>query len=492
MPKRNIIWIVAIVTATATAMWLSRSDPNAPSPPGVERFGRLAKIVASIERDYYRPLDSERLNELIEIEGLGGVESLDEFSTYVRPERVEAFKQRMAGKGRGLGLRTRQARTGPPIVTAVMYNSPAYRAGIQVDWRIVRIQGHDVGQLRPSEIREILQPALGESVSLTLYAANAANLDEENTVTLTSEKFGVESVTGLYHLRRDSRWARRWAWILDQSNAIAYIHVREFVGNTVERFDEAFRAAAAGQNPRGLVLDLRGNPGGQSSAAIRLADMFLAEGLIVRMLGRKDDGRIPEHGKRYSAHRRGTLDGIPLVVLVDERTASGAELVAGALWANHRAVLVGTPTRGKWCAQSMIELEGGLGLLNLTTSYFVFSRPVPRHLTPHGQIPPIRPHEIVRIDPDKRRDLAAARDEARRPPAPAAGDKPTTAPATTRKITPLDRLLMFDSQLHRARELLREPKEYSGLLEAERLRAKRQAEGEKVLPPDGHRNPGDD
>jgi len=490
MPKRNIIWIIAILTASAVTMWLTRSEPGAPSPRGVERFGRLARIAARIEREYYRALDPEALNELIEIEGLSGVESLDEFSTYIRPDRVEAFRQRMAGKGRGLGLRIRQARTAPPIVTAVSYDSPAYRAGIRPDWRIVRIEGHDAGQFRPSEIRQmVLQPAPGESVSLTLCTADE---EEEKTVTLTSTRFDVESVTGLYRLRRDARWARRWAWVLDRSNAIVYVHVREFVGNTVERFDEALRAAGAGQSPRGLILDLRGNPGGQRSAAIQLADMFLSGGLIARTLERRDDPANPSHGVRHSAHSRGTLDDIPVVVLVDQRTASGAELVAGALWANHRAVLVGTPTRGKWCAQSMIELEGGLGMLNLTTSHFVFSRPVAAETPDPDRPPRIRPHQLVRLDPARRRDLAAARDEAQRPPPPAGTDRPTTAPATDRKDTPLEGLLACDAQLSRALELLTEPEAYTELLETERLRARRLAEPGKAPPPEGHRNRGDD
>ena len=486
MPKRNIIWIIAILAATATAMWLTRPGPHSSDPSGPERFSRLAAIVSHIERDYYRTLDPRKLNELIEIEGLRGVERLDEFSTYVPPDNVEAFKQRMAGMGRGLGLRTRQARAGGPIVTAVLYNSPAYRARIEVGGRIVHINGHDVDQFRPSGINEALCPPLDESVSLGLLAPDG---DEERTFTLTSEEFAIESVTGLF-LRRDPRSARPWVWMLDEDSVVAYIRVHEFVGNTVEKFSEAFRAAGA--TPRALVLDLRGNPGGQSIAAISLADMFLHEGLIVRMLGQKHDIKNPEHGRLHYAHGTGTLDNIPIVVLVDERTASGAELVAGALWAHHRAVLVGTPTRGKWCAQSMIELDGGkLGLLNLTTSQFVLSRDMPTSRTPLAENRGVQPHEIVRIDPDKRRDLAAVRDDAQRPP-PAGAEKPTPVPAPApREVRLPARLLELDAQLRRALELLREPEEYHALLEAERLRAKREQEAAAPAG-DAHRTGGDD
>ena len=488
MPKRNIIWVIAIVTATATAMWVMRSDPHGISPGRNGRLSDFANIVSHIQSDYYVTMDSEKLKEL-QVEALMALaRSLDEFSSYIPPDKVEAFKQRMAGTGRGLGLRTRHDRTGPTIVTDVLYNSPAYRARIQPDWRIVRIDDRLVSGYRPSEIRKALAPALGESVSLSLWAPNESG---ERTVTLTSEEFGIESVTGLYHLSRDSRWARRWGWMLDEKDAIVYIHVREFVGNTVERFDEAFRAAGARRTPRALVLDLRGNPGGQSNAAIRLADMFLSEGLIVRMLDRKDDVNDPQQGKLHRAHSHGTLADIPVVVLVDERTASGAELVAGALWANHRAVLVGAPTRGKWCAQSMIELNGELGLLNLTTSQFVFGRDPPASPSPNTHTHAIQPHQIVEIDLEKKRDLDAARDDAQRPPAPAT-DRPATRPASTRKTDVRIRLLGFDSQLNRALELLRKPEAYNALLEAERLRAKSLTGPGKEPGPNVHSSGNDD
>lgn len=487
MPKRNIIWIVAILAATATAMWLSQSDPYQPGPGRPGRFSRLGRILARIEQDYYHSLDSKKLTELAEIGGLRAVtELLDEFSSYVPPDKVETFKERMAGTGRGLGLRTRQVLPAPPVVTAVLYNSPAYRAGVQVGWRIVRIDQRDVARCKPGDIRQALCPPLGESVSLTFRAAEGR--DKVQTIQLTSQAFGIESVTGLYHLRYDSRWARRWAWMLDEPNAIVYIRVREFVGNTVERFDEALRAARAGTAPRAVLLDLRGNPGGQSSAAIRLADMFLAKGLIVRMLERKDRVDRPRDGKAHNAHSLGTLADIPVVVLVDERTASGAELVAGALWAHHRAVLVGRRTRGKWCAQSMNDLGDGLGLLNLTTSHFVFSRP-PISANPEKVMPGVEPHVTVEIAAEDRQALAEIRAEAERPLA-AKDSRPTTRPArANRRTRMLGRLLELDSQLDAALALLRRPGRYQALLDAERLRAKRQAEARKAGP--GRPDPGD-
>ena len=467
MPKRNIIWVIAIITATATAMWVMRSGPNNVDPSGPERFSRLAGIVSDIQQRYYRTLDPEELNRLVQTKGLRGVASLDEFTTYVPYDKVEAFQQRMGGTGCGLGLRTRQAQAGPPIVTAVLYDSPAYRADIQVGWRIVRIDDRPASEFSPLEIRKALCPAPGVSVSLVLDPAGQGN---EQTFRLTSKTFDIESVTGLY-LGRDPRSASRWAWTLDEENAIVYIRVREIVPNTVEKFAEAFR----GVKPvRALVLDLRGNPGGESTAARRLADMFLSEGLIVRELGQKDDIRNPEHGTHHNAQGPGTLADIPIVVLVDERTASGAELVAGALWANHRAVLVGTRTRGKWCAQSMIPLDGGnLGLLNLTIYQFVFSRGGAMGHGPAGKPGGIQPHETVELEPANRQALADLLAEAEPPPGTSSNTSPVAPAPVRREIRLLARLLELDSQLRRALELLRKPEAYNALLEAERLRAKR-------------------
>jgi len=467
MPKRNIIWAIAILAATAGIMWMMRSNPYRPiAGNGDGKYDALAEAVALIERDYYGTLDDEQLKAL-RVKAIAAIaDSLDEFSTYFPPDKLEAFEHRMGGMGRGSGLRAKHAPGKAPVVTGVMYGSPADRAGVRVGQTILRINAQPAGELERRLFCDMLNPPPGESVSLVLKGPGRT---DEQAVTLTSAEFRIESVTGLYRLSHENT-KDRWAWMIDPDGAIAYIHVREFVDDTVEKFRQALRTAGA---VKGLVLDLRGNPGGKSGVAIELADMFLAEGLIVRMLGRGDTIANGADGKHFTAHRRGTTEPIPLVVLVDDQTSSGAEVVAGALWAHHRAVLVGVRTRGKGCVQTMIKLPDGLGLLNLTTSQFVFARGGMITRTPQSKTWGIEPHVTVRISPADKQTLAGLRAEAQHP-----GEtrKPATRSVAPKPIPPLPaRLLKADYQLARALGLLRKPMEHERIIEAERLRAKQEA-----------------
>lgn len=471
MPKRNIIWAIAILAATAGVMWVMRSNPYRSTGGGRGRYDPLAGAVGQIEEDYYTTLDEETLKAL-RVKAIAAIaDSLDEFSTYIPPDKFQAFEQRMGGFIRGSGLRTRHTPGEAPVVTAVLYRSPADQAKIRVGKLIVRINSRPAAEIEQRLFCDMLNPPLGESVSLVLRGPGEL---AERAVTLTSDKFPIESVTGLYRLRHDDE-AGRWAWMLDADAAIAYVRVREFVNDTVDKFRQTLRTAGA---VKGLVLDLRGNPGGKSNVAIELADMFLSKGLIVRTLGRGDTVENAKDGKHSNAHGRGTIEPIPLVVLVDEQTSSGAEVVAGALWAHHRAVLVGVRTRGKGCVQTMIELPGGLGLLNLTTSQFVFARGGIITRTPQSKTWGIAPHVTVRISPADQQALARLRAEAQRPPE---AEKPTTGPAAPKPKAPLpDRLLEADYQLARALGLLRRPVEYERVLQAERLRSKQEADAARA------------
>jgi len=480
MPKRNIIWVIAILAATAGTIWMMRSNPYRPTGGnGQDRYDALTEALARIESDYYEPLDDEAMLAL-RVKALATLAaSLDEFSTYFPPDKLEAFERRMGGFGRGVGLRTQQVAGEAPVVTAVLHGSPADRAEIRVGQTVVRIDTRPTAELERDVFCSLLNPPLDESVTLVLQDAGQTT---RQTLTLTSAEFRIESVTGLHRLHRDDADAR-WAWMLDADHAIAYIHVKEFVDDTIEKFHQALRTAGP---VKALVLDVRGNPGGKSSVAIELADMFLAEGLIVRMLSRDDTLAKADSGEHHIAHERGTMKALPVVVLVDEQTSSGAEVVAGALWAHHRAVLVGVRTRGKGCVQTMIELPDGLGLLNLTTSQFVFARGGMITRRPQSTTWGIDPHVTVTIPPADQQALERLRDEAQRP---LKNPEPATRPATSHATPTLaTRLIRADAQLARALELLRTPVEYDKVLQAERLRAKQQADAARAAggkPPTG-------
>jgi len=439
MPKRNLIWLAAILAGTLVLVWVSRLPPPAgDGPSGALR--PLGETYNLIEQQYLHPVDRQSL-----LRGAvrGMVESLDEYSSYVPPGRSAALSQRLMGTERGLGLRIRQV-AGQVVVVGPLAGSPAYHAGILSGDLLSEIDGRPAAGMTLDEVRSTLDGEVGKAVKLTIIRDGWRKSFE-----VTREEFPVESVTGLY---RD----RSGAWVCAiQPEGAAYVRVREFVRDTPEQIQRLLRPM---DRPLGLVLDLRGNPGGLLDSAVATADLLLREGLIVQVTRRR--GPV----ERYNATAEGTFPPIPVVVLVDSRTASAAEIVAGALRVHVRAVLVGTRTCGKGCVQSMLSLPGGLGQVNLTTSeYFLDgSRAVSRRRG--GERWGVDPHEQVILLPSSRERLADLRDQAEVLPATRTPATRPSSETASEPVSMLDRMLEADTQLARAVELLKNPQEMDVLL----------------------------
>jgi len=324
MPRRNLIWLAAILAAAgATALVVRTPAPQVGGPPAMpaplERAQRL------IRENYYRPIPAEDLN-CAAVSGM--VAALDEFSSFIPPEKVDAFQRRMAGKICGLGLVV-EFRDGQVRVVGPLPDSPAHRAGLFGGDRILSVNGRAVAAETIEKVRELLDCPDESPVRLELLRAAG----RRETVHLAPREFPLETVTGL---ARGPDGA--WIYLVAPDEGIAYFRIREFTEDTGQQFQRAVRQLS---RLGGVVLDLRGNPGGARPAAIEVADLFLRDGPIVVIEGR--DGQSSPHAAREA----GTLPDVPVVVLVDSHTASAAELVAGALRAADRAVLVGERTTGR-------------------------------------------------------------------------------------------------------------------------------------------------
>jgi len=439
MPKRNLIWVLAILAGTVALVWVT----HLPSPPGESQNSELRPVADTydlIRKEYLYPVDRE---ELLRGAAKGMAGALDEHSSYIPPGKQAAFAQRLMGMERGLGLRIRQA-DGQVIVVGPLVGSPAHQVGIVSGDLLAEIDAKPAAALSLDEVRALLDGEVGTQVHLTIIRDGW----RKNFV-VTREEFPVESVTGLY---RD----RAGAWVASVGReGFAYVRVREFVRDTSEQIQRMLRPM---DRLRGLVLDLRGNPGGLLGSAVAAADLFLDDGLIVRVARRNGPS------ERYEAQAEGTFPPVPMVVLIDTRTASAAEIVAGALRVHDRAVLVGTRTCGKGCVQSMFPLSGDLGQLNLTTSEFYLDGSQPIARRPGSDRWGVDPHEQVILLPSALEVLAALRDQAEVLPS---SRQPTTAPSSDKATEPVSlpaRILEADSQLARAVELLAQPAEMEILL----------------------------
>jgi carboxyl-terminal processing protease len=365
MPKRNIVLL--FVTCLVSLVALAARERS-----GYAR--RFGEVVAAIERSYYEPIDGEQLyTAAVE----AAVSELDEHSAYLRDagreELESALDQAFGGVGLELAL---DAATGLPIVISPVMNSPAWRAGVAAGDLIEAVDGQAIAGLPLRQIVDRLRGRVGDAVTLTVRAADPPRdtLDPAaavapaaaRDVTLVREVVAVESVQG-DRRRPDGSWD----WMLEGEPGVAYLRIGSFGERTAAELAAALEAIAAVENLRGLVLDLRGNPGGLLQASVEVCDQFLDEGVIVSTRGRRDPGG----GETVLDERRAaagqTLAGVPLVVLADGLTASAAEIVAACLQDAGRAVVAGSRTFGKGTVQSLLPLSDGRGLLKLTTSEYL-------------------------------------------------------------------------------------------------------------------------
>jgi carboxyl-terminal processing protease len=306
---------------------------------------RLAEVLAQVRREY---VDEIPDSKLLEAAMRGLLAGLDPHSAYLDPREYEELRRGAAGNYPGIGIEV-AADNGFIKVQRPLEESPAARAGIRAGDLILRIDGEPVGANVAAAIDQMRGPA-GSLVKLTVRRAAG---DELVDVVLERARVEVHSVSG-------ARLDRRYA----------YLRIAAFSDTTPADFERTVQRLRREQpDLRGVVIDLRNNPGGVLEAAVAVADAMLEEGNIVVARGRAADARF-----RMDAQPGELLGGIDVAVLVNGASASAAEIVAGALKDNGRALLVGRRTYGKGSVQSVIPLPDGYAI-KLTTS---------RYATPSG------------------------------------------------------------------------------------------------------------
>jgi carboxyl-terminal processing protease len=373
MPKRNVILLVA--TCLVGLVALAARERSGPA----QRFG---EVVGAIERGYFQHVDGDALF-VAAVEG--AVATLDENSAYLRDEgrdELEAALDQRFG-GIGLELALDEAR-GQPVVVAPVFRSPAWRAGIAAGDLVTAIDGKPTQGLPLRDAVQRLRGRVGEPVSLTLLPVTlpADTLDpaaakptvEPREVSLVRELVEVESVQG------DRRQADgSWEWMLEGEPGVASIRIASFGERTAAEVRAAAEAIARAPGVRGLVLDLRDNPGGLLQAAVEVADLFLDDAVIVATRGRDAEAAGGDE-RRATAGQE--LAGVPMAVLVDGLSASAAEIVAACLQDAGRATVVGSRTFGKGTVQTLLPLADGRGLLKLTTAEYLRPSRTPIHRRP--------------------------------------------------------------------------------------------------------------
>lgn len=357
-PRRWLRSVLLIVAAFAGGAAVSEAA-HATTGSGslYAPFEQMGRVLALVEAQYVDPADRTKM-----VDGAlrGMVEGLDPHSAYMPEREYRVFQGDTEGKFGGIGVEV-DYRDDYVTVIAPIEGSPAERAGVRSGDQIIAVDGKSTRGERVDELVSMMRGALGSHVRVTLRRKGAEAPIE---LDLVREEIRVPSVV-----------AKRLA------GDVAYVRIKQFQVGTYEEFLRGVGAVrnAASAPLRGVLLDLRSNPGGLVDEAEAIADELLESGLIYTTRHR---GKVLD---RVSASSGGVLAAAPVVVLVNEYSASSSELVAGALQDSRGALVVGQRTFGKGSVQTIFDLPNGAGL-RLTTM---------RYYTPSG-----RSIQAQGIDPD--------------------------------------------------------------------------------------------
>ncbi len=323
---------------------------NAPAP-AAQPEGRtlLAELRAKIAQHYVTPVGEK---EIVQGAIQGMLRSLDDpHADYLTPEKTAEFERQLSGTLVGIGAHLEMHEKRIRVVTPLQ-DSPALKAGIQPGDVIVEINGEPAAGLELAEaVKRIVGPQ-GTVVRLRIERNT-----QQHEIEVTRSPLRIATVKG-FRQGTDNRWD----FVLEPKLKVGYIHIAQFGSATPQELQDAVESLKE-KGLRGLIVDLRFCPGGSLASAVGVSKQFLAGGTIVSIHGRDDKPTL------IKADAAAALSDSPLVVLVNGQTASAAEVVAGALQDNRRALILGTRTHGKGSIQTLIKLEEG-GTIKLTTSRY--------------------------------------------------------------------------------------------------------------------------
>lgn len=305
----------------------------------------LIEVKTIINQRYYDTPDRQKL-----LDGAikGMVEALDDpYTVYVPAKEAQEFNKDLTGEYVGIGAQI-EKRDGWLTIVSPLEDSPAFRAGIMANDRVKFIETTSTRDLTADQCVDLLLGTPGTPVKLTIERDG-----NEFEITLIRERIKTRAVKGLH---RDPANPENWDYFIDHANAIGYIRLTQFTPGCAQEIANALISMGATEGKlKGLVLDLRYNPGGLLNEAEAIADFFLQDGVIVSTRGRT----IPERITR--ARAEGTLPPMAIAILINEQSASASEVLAGALVENNAAITVGTRTFGKGSVQSLHNIPGGNG-----------------------------------------------------------------------------------------------------------------------------------
>lgn len=426
-----LICLIAVTGGIALVSPKPTHADNAQSHQGTfQQLDLFVDVLARVRNDYIKNVDN---NELIEHAINGMLQSLDPHSSYISAKNFKKLREMTTGEYGGLGMEV-TIRNGAVQVISPIDDTPAKKAGIEAGDYITAIDGKSIIGLSLNEAVEKMRGKPGSSINLTIIRTN----EDPKDFVLVRENIKNNPIK------------------FEVRESLAYVRVTQFTDKTAAAFKKAIRDLKSefdGKIP-GLIMDLRGNPGGLLDQSIKVSSLFLDGGEVVSTRGRQADDI-----QTYYAKQGEMLKNVPLVILIDGASASASEIVAGAMQDRARGLILGMQSFGKGSVQSIVPLRGGRdGALKLTTQHYY---------TPSGQsiqAVGITPDIAIARRPEQNQNQNQNRLQRREADLPhalinelnQAQDNTTQQPSTDIDYPPEDFDISTDYQLQQAINLLKD------------------------------------
>ena len=299
--------------------------------------------------------------------GDGAMAKLDKYSAIIWPDESRRFEQQTEGRFVGVGIVIKENNKGEIMIVNPIEGAPAYYGGVQPEDVITGVNGKSASGWSLNDAVDRITGPKGTTVTLTIRRPEQ---DEPVRLTLTRDSIKLHSVQGWWKKELDSEGHPIWDWFVDPENKIGYIKLTGFSEETYSDMLAAIREMQAEGQPNGLILDLRYNPGGLLPTARRIANLFIQNGTIVS--GEKADGE--ELFRMRALPNRAYLSEWPVVILINQGSASASEIVSGCVQAHDAGIIVGQRSWGKGSVQTVHQISSEANV-KLTTQYYRLPSP---------------------------------------------------------------------------------------------------------------------